>query len=142
MDVRGPPHPANVWRLHNYDQEAMLQLQTQAGKTVEETTTEVNRARKEAQLAIGDKLSTLESRWAALVSKNLSIRAANLTAAAVALIVGIGNLTLDIGAVTLEGIALGSVGIIVIYPLMRWAYNTLGEGQYRKEFDVSKPSTF
>ena len=26
--------------------------------------------------------STLESRWAALVSKNLSIRAANLTAAA------------------------------------------------------------
>ncbi|WP_269509583.1 uracil-xanthine permease family protein [Corynebacterium faecium] len=67
---------------------------------------------------------------------------ANLTAAAVALIVGIGNLTLDIGAVTLEGIALGSVGIIVIYPLMRWAYNTLGEGQYRKEFDVSKPSTF
>ncbi|WFD48829.1 hypothetical protein GLX27_003500 [Malassezia furfur] len=72
----------NVWRLHNYDQEAMLQLQTQAGKTMEETTTEVNRARKEAQLAIGDKLSTLESRWAALVSKNLSIRAANLTAAA------------------------------------------------------------
>ncbi|WFC96343.1 hypothetical protein MBRA1_003000 [Malassezia brasiliensis] len=72
----------NVWRLHNYDQESMLQLQTQAGKTVEETTTEVNRARKEAQLAIGDKLSTLESRWAALVSKNLSIRAANLTAAA------------------------------------------------------------
>ena len=82
MDVCESTHPANVWRLHNYDQEAMLQLQTQAGKTVEKSTTEVNRARKEAQLAIGDKLSTLESRWAALVSKNLSIRAANLTAAA------------------------------------------------------------
>ena len=67
---------------------------------------------------------------------------ANLTAAAVALIVGIGNLTLDVGAVTLEGIALGSVGIIVIYPLMRWAYDTLGEGQYRKDFEVAKPSTF
>ena len=67
---------------------------------------------------------------------------ANLTAAAVALIVGIGNLTLDVGAVTLEGIALGSVGIIVVYPLMRWAYDTLGEGQYRKNFDVAKPSTF
>ena len=53
-----------------------------------------------------------------------------------------GNLTLDIGAVTLEGIALGSVGIIVIYPLMRWAYDTLGEGQYRKDFEVPKPSTF
>lgn len=67
---------------------------------------------------------------------------ANLTAAAVALIVGIGNLTLDVGAVTLEGIALGSVGIIVIYPLMRWAYDTFGEGQYRKDFEVPKPSTF
>lgn len=67
---------------------------------------------------------------------------ANLTAAAVALIVGIGNLTLDLGAVTLEGIALGSVGIIVVYPLMRWAYDTLGEGQYRKNFDVAKPSKF
>ena len=66
---------------------------------------------------------------------------ANLTAAAVALIVGIGNLTLDVGAVTLEGIALGSVGIIVVYPLMRWAYDTLGEGQYRKDFEVSQPST-
>ena len=66
---------------------------------------------------------------------------ANLTAAAVALIVGIGNLTLDVGAVTLEGIALGSVGVIVVYPLMRWAYDTLGEGQYRKDFEVSQPST-
>ncbi|SDR96587.1 uracil-xanthine permease family protein [Corynebacterium timonense] len=55
---------------------------------------------------------------------------ANLTAAAVALIVGIGNLSLTVGPVQLEGIALGSVGIIVIYPLMRWAFRTLGEGRY------------
>ncbi|WP_115684481.1 uracil-xanthine permease family protein [Corynebacterium senegalense] len=55
---------------------------------------------------------------------------ANLTAAAVALIVGIGNLSLTIGSVQLEGIALGSVGVIVIYPLMRWAYTALGEGSY------------
>ena len=67
---------------------------------------------------------------------------ANLTAAAVALIVGIGNLTLDVGAVTLEGIALGSVGIIVIYPLMRWAYDTLGEGQYRRNFEASQSAKF
>lgn len=66
----------------------------------------------------------------------------NLTAAAVALIVGIGNLTFDLGAVTLEGIALGSVGIIVVYPLMRLAYKTFGEGRYRSGFDTSKPSTF
>lgn len=56
---------------------------------------------------------------------------ANLTASAVALIVGIGNLTLDVGDVTLEGIALGSVGIIVVYPLMRWVYGTIGEGRLR-----------
>ena len=56
---------------------------------------------------------------------------ANLTVAAVALIVGIGNLTLDVGDVTLEGIALGSVGIIVVYPLMRWVYDTIGEGRLR-----------
>ena len=56
---------------------------------------------------------------------------ANLTAAAVALLVGIGNLTFEVGQVTLEGIALGSVGIIVIYPMMRWAYDHIGEGQFR-----------
>ena len=55
----------------------------------------------------------------------------NLTAAAVALIVGIGNLSFTVGSVTLEGIAIGSVGIIVGYPLMRWLYNSVGEGQYR-----------
>lgn len=53
----------------------------------------------------------------------------NLTMAAVALIVGIGNLTFEIGNVTLEGIALGSIGIIVLYPVMRWAYENLGEGR-------------
>lgn len=82
MDVRHSTHTANVWRLHNYNQDSMLQLQTGAHETTRAASDDVNRTRKEAQLAIGDKLSTLESRWAALVSKNLSIRAANLTAAA------------------------------------------------------------
>ena len=54
----------------------------------------------------------------------------NLTVAAVALIVGIGNLSFTVGQVTLEGIALGSVGIIVFYPLLKWIYNTVGEGQF------------
>ena len=42
----------------------------------------------------------------------------NLTAAAVALIAGIGNLTLTVGGVSLEGIAWGSVGIIVALSLI------------------------
>ena len=56
----------------------------------------------------------------------------NLTAAAVALIAGIGNLTLDIFGVTLEGIAWGSVGIIVLYPVMKHLYDQVGEGQNAK----------
>ena len=53
----------------------------------------------------------------------------NLTMAAVALIVGIGNLTFEIGNVTLERIALGSIGIIILYPIMQWVYKNLGEGR-------------
>lgn len=56
----------------------------------------------------------------------------NLTAAAVALIAGIGNLTLTVGGVSLEGIAWGSVGIIVAYPIMRRLYETVGEGHGAK----------
>lgn len=52
----------------------------------------------------------------------------NLTAAAVALIAGIGNLTLHIGGIELEGIAWGSVGIILGYPLLKWLYVNFGEG--------------
>ena len=55
--------------------------------------------------------------------------------AAVALIVGIGNLTFEIGNVTLEGIALGSIGIMVLYPVMRWAYGTFGEGRLHPASD-------
>ncbi|QGU07617.1 Putative pyrimidine permease RutG [Corynebacterium occultum] len=53
----------------------------------------------------------------------------NLTAAAVALIAGIGNLTLTVFGVTLEGIAWGSVGIIIGYPILKWLYTHVGEGR-------------
>lgn len=56
----------------------------------------------------------------------------NLTAAAVALIAGIGNLTLTVGGVCLEGIAWGSVGIIVAYPIMKKLYDSVGEGHGAK----------
>lgn len=54
----------------------------------------------------------------------------NLVAAATAMIAGIGNLTLSIGSLQLEGIAWGSVGIIVGYPILRWLYRRIGEGQF------------
>ncbi|MFE3293001.1 uracil-xanthine permease family protein [Rhodococcus sp. NPDC059234] len=43
----------------------------------------------------------------------------NLTVVAAAIVAGIGNLTLAVGSVELGGIAWGSVGILVGYPLMR-----------------------
>lgn len=43
----------------------------------------------------------------------------NLTVAAAALVAGIGDLTLNVGSVELGGIAWGSVGILVGYPIMR-----------------------
>ncbi|WP_235933556.1 uracil-xanthine permease family protein [Corynebacterium qintianiae] len=56
----------------------------------------------------------------------------NLITAAVALIVGIGDLSLTLGSIEFNGIALGSVGIIVAYPLMKKAFATIGEGQYNR----------
>ncbi|MDF3304788.1 uracil-xanthine permease family protein [Rhodococcus sp. T2V] len=44
----------------------------------------------------------------------------NLTVVAAALVAGIGDLTLTVGSVELGGIAWGSVGILVAYPVMRW----------------------
>ncbi|NLU81418.1 solute carrier family 23 protein [Rhodococcus sp. HNM0569] len=44
----------------------------------------------------------------------------NLTVAAAALVAGIGDLTLTVGSVELGGIAWGSVGILVAYPLLRY----------------------
>lgn len=52
----------------------------------------------------------------------------NLTCAAVALVAGIGNLSLSVFGVQLEGIAWGSVGIIVVYPLAKRLYESIGEG--------------
>jgi len=73
---------ANLWRLHNYQQEAMLHWAKDAQETAKEETDDLNRARKDAHLRLGDKISTYESRWRDLVSKSLSITVANLTARA------------------------------------------------------------
>lgn len=56
----------------------------------------------------------------------------NLTAAAVALIAGVGNLTLTIFGVQLEGIAWGSAGILIAYPVLKKLYTSVGEGKHAK----------
>lgn len=54
----------------------------------------------------------------------------NLSAVAVALIAGIGNLSITVAGVPLEGIAWGSIGILVGYPVMMKLYITVGEGRF------------
>ncbi|MDR7329515.1 uracil-xanthine permease family protein [Corynebacterium guangdongense] len=60
----------------------------------------------------------------------------NLAAAAVALIAGIGNLSITVAGVPLEGIAWGSIGILVGYPIMMKLYRTVGEGRFYPTRDV------
>lgn len=55
----------------------------------------------------------------------------NLCAAATALIAGIGNLTLTVGGIELQGIAWGSAGIIIVYPVLKVLYEKVGEGKFR-----------
>ncbi|MCK7641595.1 NCS2 family nucleobase:cation symporter [Corynebacterium sp. CCM 8835] len=54
----------------------------------------------------------------------------NLMAAAVAMIAGIGNLTLTVFGLELQGIAWGSAGIIIVYPILNRLYRHIGEGQF------------
>ena len=54
----------------------------------------------------------------------------NLTIAAIGLVAGIGNLTLSVFGVQLEGIAWGSLGVIILYPILKALYEGLGEGRF------------
>lgn len=75
-------HPANTWRLHNYEQDAMLARGQAALAALTTATDDMNRERKSAQLRVGEKLEILEKRWRDTVSSNLSLRVAHLTAEA------------------------------------------------------------
>lgn len=52
----------------------------------------------------------------------------NLLVVASAIVAGIGDLTLTVGAVELGGIAWGSVGVLVLYPLARRLTHLVGRG--------------
>lgn len=56
----------------------------------------------------------------------------NLTIAGIGLVAGIGNLTLSIFGTELEGIAWGSLGVIILYPILKWMYINVGEGKGAK----------
>ncbi|WFD34238.1 hypothetical protein MCUN1_001075 [Malassezia cuniculi] len=63
-----------------FSQEAMAAVEQREADEITEETDRLNRARRDAQLRVGERLTMLQNRWAALVSKNLSLSAANITA--------------------------------------------------------------
>ncbi|GGM38007.1 nitrate reductase [Longimycelium tulufanense] len=63
----------------------------------------------------------------------------NLMVVAAALVAGIGNLTLDIGGVQLGGIAWGSIGIVLLHPILRRLYARSHSQSRTKAEGVRRP---
>ncbi|ELU44636.1 BCAS2 domain-containing protein [Rhizoctonia solani AG-1 IA] len=69
---------ANSWKVHNFLLEEDAKRVEKAVEVTKEQSTEVNRARKNAQLTAGAQLTALENKWTELISRNLQISMANL----------------------------------------------------------------
>ncbi|QRV86183.1 Breast carcinoma amplified sequence [Ceratobasidium sp. AG-Ba] len=70
---------ANSWKVHNFLLEEDAKTLEKSLEALKDQTTEVNRSRKNAQLAAGAQLTALENKWTELISRNLQISMANLT---------------------------------------------------------------
>ncbi|PVF98835.1 breast carcinoma amplified sequence 2 [Serendipita vermifera] len=68
---------ANAWRVYNYRLEVVGKSLDKAIEELNERVTEVNRARKNEQIAIGKQLTALEKKWTELISSVLQIDIAN-----------------------------------------------------------------
>ncbi|KDN49408.1 hypothetical protein RSAG8_02110, partial [Rhizoctonia solani AG-8 WAC10335] len=66
------------WKVHNFLLEEDAKRIEQVVEATKEQSTEVNRARKNAQLTAGAQLTALENKWTELISRNLQISMANL----------------------------------------------------------------
>jgi pre-mRNA-splicing factor SPF27 len=63
--------------VHNYLLEADAVLYEKQSEMLKERVTEVNRARKQQQLALGERLTGLERKWTDLISTILQVELAN-----------------------------------------------------------------
>ncbi|KAI0296633.1 breast carcinoma amplified sequence 2 [Russula brevipes] len=68
----------NAWRVHNYLLEADAKKAEKLLEELKEQTTSLNRERKNTQTRLGDRLTSLESRWTELISSILQIELANV----------------------------------------------------------------
>ncbi|KAG0703116.1 breast carcinoma amplified sequence 2 [Suillus ampliporus] len=68
----------NAWRVHNYLLEATAKQAEQALEELKQSTTDINRERKNSQTRIGNQLTSLEKRWTELISSILQIEMANV----------------------------------------------------------------
>lgn len=71
---------ANNWRLHNFQQEAMLRTLSAAREDIQSSVQDINRKRKADQTAAGEELTRLKRRWAELLNRCLSVELANIVA--------------------------------------------------------------
>ncbi|KAG8835348.1 hypothetical protein FRC17_003831 [Serendipita sp. 399] len=70
---------ANAWRVYNYRLEVVGKSLDRAIEEMNDKVTEVNRARKNEQTAVGKQLTALEQKWTELISSVLQIEIANAT---------------------------------------------------------------
>ncbi|KIM19950.1 hypothetical protein M408DRAFT_168525 [Serendipita vermifera MAFF 305830] len=68
---------ANAWRVYNYRLEVVGKSLDKALEELNERVTEVNRTRKNDQMAAGKQLTALEQKWTELISSVLQIEIAN-----------------------------------------------------------------
>ncbi|CAO1629170.1 unnamed protein product [Sympodiomycopsis kandeliae] len=71
---------ANLWRLHNYQQEHFAVPYTNASADLQSEITSINRNRRSKQLDAGEQLSSLERKWTDLISRSLQLEIANISA--------------------------------------------------------------
>jgi len=68
---------ANAWRVYNYRLEVVGRCLDKAIEEMNDRVTEINRTRKNDQMAVGKQLTGLEQKWTELISSVLQIEIAN-----------------------------------------------------------------
>ncbi|CAG7846227.1 SubName: Full=Uncharacterized protein {ECO:0000313/EMBL:CCA68829.1} [Serendipita indica DSM 11827] len=70
---------ANAWRVYNYRLEVVGKSLDKAIEEINDKVTEVNRSRKNDQLAVGKQLTALERKWNELITSVIQLDIANAT---------------------------------------------------------------
>lgn len=64
--------------MHNFQQEAFLRQYQQSTTDIQNTTTALNRRRKQEQTEAGNEITRLNKKWAELLNRSLNVEFANM----------------------------------------------------------------